>query len=54
MYTASPIPLRGPVVLIGLLVLATLLVLAILLASTIEVVVGPLKITFRKRRYKRR
>ena len=55
MYKASQAPVSAPVVLVGLLVLGTLLVLTILLASTIEVVVGPLKITFRKRRrHKRR
>ena len=60
MHQASPLQVSGPAVLVGLLVLATLPVLAILLvlatrmASTIEVVLGPLKITFRKRRRKRR
>ena len=47
-------PVSSPAVLVGLLVLAALLVLAILVASTIEVVVGPLKITFRKRRHNKR
>jgi len=41
-------PLSNPAVLLGLLVLA------ILVASTIEVNAGPLKITFRKRRRRRR
>jgi hypothetical protein len=48
MYLASQPPLISPAVLVGVLVLV------ILVASTIEVNVGPLKITFRKRRRKRR
>jgi hypothetical protein len=41
-------PVSSPAVMVGLLVLA------ILVASTIELNVGPLKITFRKPRRRRR
>lgn len=48
MSMAAQPPLINPTVLVGLLILA------ILVASTIEVTCGPLKITFRKRRRRKR